>query len=126
MKKLLLLFTLVLIFAILCSCESKPLYDVNYPKPVIVEPDEDTAYNINGYKDTTFSAPITSQIQDTTEHTPSTVYQGKYIGNINSKKFHKSDCTYVKNMKEENAVIFESYNAAINNGYKRCTKCLNE
>ena len=45
-----------------------------------------------------------------------------YIGNKNSKKFHTSDCKSLP--KEENQVVFESYEEAIEAGYTPCGSCL--
>ena len=45
-----------------------------------------------------------------------------YIGNKNSQKFHSPDC---KNLpKENNQVLFDSYQAAIEAGYSPCGACL--
>lgn len=44
-----------------------------------------------------------------------------YIGNINSKKLHKSDCKNLPN--EENRVYFNSLNEALNAGYELCKSC---
>ncbi len=125
MKHKLIFITIFSILFLFSACEQKPLYDVNYPKPVIVEPDEDTAYNINGYKDATITSQASSSIQSNSTNSNS-AYQGKYIGNKNSKKIHKTECTYAKNMKEENIMIFESVSEAKICGYQACTKCLKE
>ena len=45
-----------------------------------------------------------------------------FIGNKNSKKFHAPDCGSLP--KEENQVIFNSYNEAIDAGYSPCGSCL--
>lgn len=45
-----------------------------------------------------------------------------FIGNKNSHKFHTEDC---KNLpKEENRVIFETYDEAIDAGYSPCGSCI--
>lgn len=49
--------------------------------------------------------------------------QSSYVGNINSKKFHTSDCGSVKNMKDSNKVFFDSRDEAINEGYEGCKNC---
>lgn len=46
-----------------------------------------------------------------------------YIGNKNSKVFHKSDCSSVYNMKKENKVELSSRDDAISQGYKPCGNC---
>lgn len=45
-----------------------------------------------------------------------------YIGNKNSKKFHTEDCSSLP--KEENRVVFDSYEAATEAGYTPCGSCL--
>ena len=45
-----------------------------------------------------------------------------YIGNKNSKKLHTGDCPSLP--KEENRVYFDSYDAAIDEGYSPCSSCL--
>jgi len=45
-----------------------------------------------------------------------------YIGNVKSKVFHSSACYGLP--KEENRKTFDSYQAAINAGYKPCSNCL--
>lgn len=45
-----------------------------------------------------------------------------FIGNKNSKKLHSDDCANLP--KEENQVIFDSYQDAIDQGYTPCGSCL--
>lgn len=45
-----------------------------------------------------------------------------FIGNINSKKFHSSDCSSLP--KEANRIYFDSYQAALDAGYDPCSSCL--
>lgn len=126
MKRFLLLIFVIATFCTLCGCFDEPLYDVHYPKPVIVEPDEETAYNVNGYKDTTVTY---SEIDDSSSSSDSSsntsrIYNGKFVGNKNSKKLHTTECSYAKKLKEENVVIFESLDDATLNGYECCSRCL--
>lgn len=46
-----------------------------------------------------------------------------YIGNKNSKIFHKADCSSVKRMKESNKVALSSREQAIAQGYTPCQIC---
>ena len=46
-----------------------------------------------------------------------------YIGNKNSKVFHKADCSSVKRMKESNKVTLSSKEQAIAQGYTPCKVC---
>lgn len=45
-----------------------------------------------------------------------------FIGNKNSKKLHSEDCANLP--KEENRVLFDSYQEAIDQGYTPCGSCL--
>ena len=56
---------------------------------------------------------------------PSDVESGelaRYIGNKNSKKLHIETCSSLP--KEENRVIFDSYDEAIEEGYTPCSSCM--
>ena len=44
-----------------------------------------------------------------------------YIGNINTKKFHRVDCSRLPDA--ENQVMLDSYQAAIDAGYEPCGIC---
>ena len=44
-----------------------------------------------------------------------------YIGNINSRKFHKPDCSGLPS--EKNRVIFDTREAAVEKGYEPCGTC---
>jgi hypothetical protein len=87
-----------------------------YSKPVIVLPDEDTAYNINGYKDTTQKKSSENNNQNDNEDC-------KVYGNKSTKKVHNSDCRYAKNMKQENLVVFDNIEDALISGYFQCSVC---
>ncbi len=45
-----------------------------------------------------------------------------FIGNVNSKKFHSQTCANLP--KEENQILFDSYQAALDAGYTPCGNCL--
>ena len=111
---------------LLCGCTNEALYDVSYPKPVVVLPDENTAYTINGYKDTTVSTQSQNSSSSTNSSIVNSAYNGKYIGNTNTKKLHKISCSYIKNTSEENIEIFDNVNSAINNGYSVCKRCIGD
>lgn len=46
-----------------------------------------------------------------------------YIGNINSKKFHRFNCASVNDIKAGNKVSITSREEAIDDGYKPCGRC---
>ena len=46
-----------------------------------------------------------------------------YIGNANTRKFHKSSCSSVRDMRDYNKVGFDSRSEAIDAGYVPCKRC---
>lgn len=48
---------------------------------------------------------------------------GGYIGNANSKKFHRASCSSVSKMKDSNKVVLDSRDSAIAAGYTPCKIC---
>jgi endonuclease YncB( thermonuclease family) len=55
--------------------------------------------------------------------THSSDISGKYIGNSNSGKFHKSTCKWGQKTAEHNRVMFDNRNMAISQGYQPCKVC---
>lgn len=49
--------------------------------------------------------------------------ENEYIGNKNSKVYHKSDCTSVDKMSDKNKVVFSSTEEAEENDYTPCKNC---
>lgn len=47
----------------------------------------------------------------------------KYIGNMNSKKFHLLNCTWAEKISDKNKIYFKSRDEAIKNGYEPCKVC---
>lgn len=131
MKKCLPMFLVVLLLICLSGCQNDTAsVKKEYPKPVIVMPDENTAYTVNGYKDTSATASeadVSSSVSSAAVSANSestTAYSGRYLGNINTKKIHTTQCRYIKNTKEENISIFETLNDALDAGYKQCSVCI--
>ena len=83
-----------------------------------------TIVAISDGKTVTLSYQRTQGTPDVPDSKPGvTEPQGQqYIGNKNSKKLHLPDCSSLP--KEENQVHFDSYEAAIAEGYEPCSKCL--
>ncbi|NLO89220.1 MAG: nuclease [Clostridia bacterium] len=46
-----------------------------------------------------------------------------YIGNLNSKKFHRLDCKWAEKISSSNRVSFKSREAALKSGYDPCKVC---
>ena len=52
-----------------------------------------------------------------------TVENAPFIGNKNTKKFHKAGCSSVKEMKDKNKVPLASREEAVDAGYVPCKRC---
>lgn len=52
-----------------------------------------------------------------------TAVQAAYIGNCNSMKYHRADCRYAAQIKEENRIAFDSAEQALTAGYTPCGAC---
>lgn len=84
------------------------------------------------YANGTSSATSSSQPapQQNTQKAPSkpqpaqsTPVNAAYIGNKNTKKFHRSDCRMVTRMSPANKVTFDNRDSAISQGYNPCKIC---
>lgn len=134
MKKIICIF-----LALLCLCGCSPsnadMTDNAHSQITINLPTDDT---VNGYRqdNESQSMPQTISADEVKPASPnknssvskeqnSTAVNTKteYIGNLNTHIFHKSTCGSVATMKEENKIIFEGHNDAINDGYTPCKRC---
>lgn len=70
-----------------------------------------------------FSVERNADAQTNPTQQPEEKYTGEafYIGNLNTKKFHRPSCSGLP--KEENRVIFETREDAVNAGYDECGNC---
>lgn len=120
MKKLLIVpIFLMLITFVGCSTNNTvSMPDSN--EMIVIEPNDIIASNLNGYKDLT-SKPSEENLNG--NNSSIKPENAQYIGNKNSKKFHISNCSYVKKMKSENAIYFDTSNDARSQGYSPCAKC---
>lgn len=59
----------------------------------------------------------------TTQTEKETTYKSVYVGNKNSKKFHKSNCESVYTMSDKNKIYFYSRKDAVVEGYSPCRNC---
>lgn len=69
-----------------------------------------STYSINASPSTSIAAPVIPVVKST-----------KYIGNKNSKKFHRTTCSSLP--MPSNQVIFNSRETAISAGYAPCKRC---
>lgn len=76
-------------------------------------------------KTSTSAKPSTTKTQITTTAPPSTEISPVLVINKNSKKIHSPDCSYVKNMKEENRgeISSEELDSYLAQGYTMCQRC---
>ena len=118
MKRIFLILFAVVICFFATSCEKE---EKQYPNPVIFEPDPLTNKTANGYKPISASQSETPGEQN--NNPESSTSSVKYVGNIETKKFHKSDCRYAKNLAEEKKVALMDYSSAISAGYVPCKVC---
>ena len=126
MKKLVCVF-LVLLCLCGCSPSNSDMTDNTHSQITINLPTDDT---VNGYRQggnsqsmpQTISAdevkPASPEQNSSSENT-----KVEYVGNLNTHIFHKSTCGSVGTMKDENKIIFEGRDAAINDGYTPCKRC---
>lgn len=126
MKKSICVF-LVLICLCGCSPSSSDMTDNTHSQITINLPTDDT---VNGYRQggNSQSMPQTISADEVKPASPnqnssSENAKVEYIGNLNTHIFHKSTCGSVGTMKEENKIIFEGRDAAINDGYTPCKRC---
>lgn len=100
-----------------CSDNSgSPSWDVLYNLA-------DTYTLITAQKGTIVISSDAEMLSVSYEQFPAEKQAERYIGNINSKVYHRSTCQSAITMKDKNKVYFESTDQAENNGYRPCNNC---
>ncbi len=67
---------------------------------------------------------VDSTVLTVSKNTPkSTPAEATYIGNSNTKKFHRITCSEIKKIKSSNKVNLSSRDSATKGGYIPCKKC---
>ncbi len=95
---------------LLCSCKNNENTTVKNGKDVIVFPTEQIAETVNGYKtESNVSSEESSGVL--------------YIVNTSSKKFHLTDCSFAKSIKQENLLRGNNRSTLIADGYTPCKQC---
>lgn len=81
--------------------------------------------NASADNDTTIDSDVPGT--DNTTHNnilhATDVPEGSYIGNKNSEKYHRFDCEYGAKVQDNNLIVFDTLEDAINSGYKPCGAC---
>ena len=93
-----------------------------------IPPSEFSPYNWAGNNTQTSGSTTTttSNVQTTSDHNLNVVSSSSsssYVGNLNSGKFHKTECKEAEKMSEKNKIYFTSREDAISNGYVGCKVC---
>lgn len=107
-----------------CSAESQATKNDTHSDVTINLPTDDT---VNGYREGEISSVIPQKIPadevEPAESEKNSAAEIAYIGNAKTRIFHKSTCSSVSTMKEENKVKFEDREDAVSGGYKPCGRC---
>ena len=107
MKKILtLLFALIILSLVGCSIA---------PKEYIVKDSNTQTTQTQSLPQST--EPVEEVKKDTA------VTEVNFIGNANSYKFHKPECSSVDQMNESNKVFITTREDAIEDGYESCQRC---
>ena len=123
----------ILLFSIvfLCSCDSiKPYHETKDDTKITVEePAEDSLedYALESSDETTVSDDASSIQSDNSEPVQEKLndgeFDGTYYANTNTHKFHRSDCSSAKLIKDKNLYITTSREELISGGYSPCLIC---
>lgn len=124
MKRLFLVLIVILIISGLTACNSNSKDgNISAPEVTIRLPKDDS---VNGYRTESFtsnnSMPQSISGNDVAVSSETDKKSDNYCGNKNSKVFHKSDCSSVKNMKDGNKYYAER-SVLISKGYSPCNQC---
>ena len=68
-------------------------------------------------------AQTTKQAKSTPQPKQNTPVTASYIGNKNTRKFHRGDCRMVARMSQSNKVTFNNRDSAVSQGYNPCKIC---
>ena len=123
------IISVILIMLLLCGCAASRNSDntESHTQVSINLPTDDT---VNGYRQESSPSAMPRIIAAEDVKTGSLAQSAanpnnsaEYIGNSNSRVFHKTSCGSANTMKEENKVFFKNREEAINTGYSPCKRC---
>ena len=121
--------SIILIMLLLCGCAASRNSDntESHAQITINLPTDNT---VNGYRENKSASEMPRIIAAEDVKTGSLEQSAanpnnsaEYIGNSNSRVFHKTSCGSANTMKEENKVFFKNREEAINTGYSPCKRC---
>ena len=119
-NRLFVIISLLIIF-ILAGCEfskQTPIEPAS-PVPLIGAVETVAPTEISLSDNSTFTTEQNANIQ--TNETQTEIAEEMYIGNKNSKKFHRPSCNTLP--AEKNSIYFSSRNEAIDSGFSSCGNC---
>ena len=79
----------------------------------------------NKFNGVSSNAPIIEKdkVQTQSKEPSKAEVSAGYLGNTNSKKFHKADCHLGQKTSDKNRILFNSSSEAVNQGYAPCKNC---
>lgn len=108
MRKITSVILVILTVLLLSSCGGKKTAKTTSSMPVVVLPEgSNNSITVNSESDNASQAEI------------------RFVGNKNSRVYHKENCNSVKNMNEKNKVFFSNEKEATDANYKPCGNCMN-
>ncbi len=117
MKKILLLFVLIILILSGCANSGNTMPQKEAVKINLPQDDK-----VNGYRNEDYISSDKISWDDITIGDKIST-ENLYCGNKNSKKLHKISCGALKNTKEENKVYYNTKEEYINLGYSPCQIC---
>ena len=116
------LYVIIFLLIILAGCEFSEQTPIETASPVpsigAVETVAPTEISLSD--NSTFTTERNANIQ--TNETQTEIAEEMYIGNKNSKKFHRPSCNTLP--AEKNRVYFNSRDEAISEGFSPCGNCM--
>jgi len=105
------LLTITIILVALVSFGSGLLIDFSKDNQSIIIQNPEVNQGVNQASIQQASQPIKNQ----------SIEQGRFVGSVNSNKYHWPECSFAKRIAEQNQIWFESEEEAQKAGYARCS-----
>lgn len=100
------------------QCENVTVYRTDIDGNIVANSNGDQIRFLIGHEEYTNEEDAQGAVKGNTSQT-----DNLYIGNKNSKKYHRKDCSAVSVMKEENKIYFGNSQDALAKGYSPCKNC---